>query len=304
MPGHTSLLGSAVADQLVSLGGRLRGAAGALRPSAARRQLRRAGVVARTAADATPMALRPRPATPFNRPISASREFAWLELPFDQVTTVRKQLGATVNDIVLTMLGGGLGRYMRRHGFETEGVRLRVLCPVSMRREDQHGALGNLISMVIVSLEVGIEDPLVRLHAVRFEMERLKADDQAGGLYDLAAMVKALPAPIFAAPWRHAPRRYWPHNMTSTNVAGPRSPLYLGSHELLHWYPVGVQWNDNALFLCTLSYREYLTLGLVADPNVVSDVWDANEDLRASYEELAAAAASSKPRPRRRRAVS
>lgn len=107
--------------------------------------------------------------------------------------------------------------------------------------------------------------------------------------------MKALPAPAFAATWRHAPRGYWFHNITSTNVAGPRTPLYLGPHELLHWYPFGVQWNDNGLFLC-MSYREYLVLGLVSDPNVVEDIWEANEDLRASYDEIAAVARKQRPR--------
>jgi hypothetical protein len=164
------------------------------------------------------------------------------------------------------------------------------MCPVSMRRADQHGALGNLISMMIVPLDIGITDPLERLRSVRDAIERLKSADQAGGLYDIASLIKALPAPVFAAPWRFGPRKYWPHNITSTNVAGPRTPLYLGPHELLHWYPFGVQWNDNALFLCTLSYREYLILGLVADPTIVTDIWEANDDLLASYEEIAAAA--------------
>jgi diacylglycerol O-acyltransferase / wax synthase len=289
IPRSSALVRTGLGDQLASLTAGMRAGARALtRPRARLRQLE---VIGRTALSTMPLVLRPRPSTPFNSPISASREFAWLELPFEEMTTVRKQLGATVNDIVLATLGGGLARYMRRHGYDTDGVTLRVLCPVSMRRTDQHGALGNLVSMVSVGIDAGTTDPLERLAGVRTEMEALKADDQAGGLYDIAAVVKALPAPLFALPWRHLPRTYWPHNITSTNVAGPRTPLFLAEHELLHWYPVGVQWTDNALFLCALSYREYLVLGLVADPNVVPDVWEANEDLRAAYEELREAAA-------------
>jgi WS/DGAT/MGAT family acyltransferase len=299
VPGSATLLREALTDQASAVAGGIANAAGSLQPATAKRRLGQLRVIARTVADTAPMALRPPPATPFNRPISASRQFAWLELPFDEVTAVRKRLGATVNDMVLAILSGGLGRYMRRKGYETDGVVLRALCPVSMRRADQHGALGNLVSMVVAPLEVGIADPLERLRAGREEMERLKRSDQAGGLYDIMAAVKALPAPLFAAPWRIAPRTHWPQNITSTNVAGPRAPLYLGAHELLHWYPVGVQWTNNALFLCTLSYREHLTLGLVADPTIVPDVWEANEDLRAAYAEIEAA--SRKPRARARR---
>jgi len=303
MPGSASRFAGALANQAEVTAGRVRRAVGVLDPRGTRRRLGQLRTVARTLAETTPMVWRRAPETPFNRPISAAREFAWLELPFDDVQVTRKQIGATVNDMVLTILGGALGRYMRRHGYDTDGVKLRVMCPVSMRRADQHGALGNLVSMVVVNLDVGIEDPLERLESVRAEMLRLKAVDQAGGLHDLMSVMMALPAPAFSLPWRYGPRGYWPHNITSTNVAGPRTPLFLGKHELLHWYPFGVQWNDNGLFLCTLSYREYLVLGLVSDPNVVEDVWEANDDLLAAYEEIAAAVPQASAAKKRRPAV-
>ena len=85
------------------------------------------------------------------------------------------------------------------------------------------------------------------------------------------------------------PRGWFPLHVTSTNVPGPRQPLYLGEHELLHWYPFGVQWTNNALFLCTLSYREHLVLGPVADPELV-DVWEFAADLRAAYDDIRRAA--------------
>ncbi len=34
---------------------------------------------------------------------------------------------------------------------------------------------------------------------------------------------------------------------------------------------------------------EYLTLGLVSDPNIVEDVWQVSDDLHESYQELKAA---------------
>lgn len=37
-------------------------------------------------------------------------------------------------------------------------------------------------------------------------------------------------------------------------------------------------------------YREYLTLGPVADPEIIPDVWEFAGDLQAAYEELRAAA--------------
>ena len=94
---------------------------------------------------------------------------------------VKAELGGTVNDVVLAVIAGGLGRYLRALGLPTEGLELRAMCPVSMRRPDQRGALGNLVSMIVAPLHVGILDPVARLTAERESMERLKNQDQAGG---------------------------------------------------------------------------------------------------------------------------
>lgn len=139
------------------------------------------------------------------------------------------------------------------------------MCPVSVRRQDQSGAMGNLVSMVVAPLYVGIADGAERLSAQRAAMEELKRRDQAAGIYELIASTTWWPAPLWRLVWQLWPRRYFPFHLTSTNVPGPRRPLFLGEHELLHWYPFGVQWTNNGLFLCTLSYREYLTLGPVAE---------------------------------------
>ena len=72
-------------------------------------------------------------------------------------------LGGTVNDVVLAILSGALGRYLHARGLPTEGVELRAMCPVSMRRPDERGALGNLVSIMIAPLYVGIADPVARL---------------------------------------------------------------------------------------------------------------------------------------------
>lgn len=240
----------------------------------------------RTAVDAGAMMLQPPPQTPFNKPISAQRTFCWLELPISEVHEVRKRHGATVNDLVLATLSGGLGRYMKREGQDPTGVTLRSMCPVSVRGKDKSGAMGNQISMVAAPLHVGITDPLKRLSAQQESMRELKERDQAGGLFEMISAAKYYPAWMWKEIWARWPMEYFPFNIVSTNVPGPKAPLYLGKHELLHWYPFGVNWTTSGLFLCTLSYREHLILGLVADPTIVRDIWEVNEDLRAAYGEL------------------
>ena len=55
------------------------------------------------------------------------------------------------------------------------------MVPVSVRAEEEHGALGNRISAMMAPLPVWCEDPVERLHVVTGEMGDLKASGQAVG---------------------------------------------------------------------------------------------------------------------------
>lgn len=286
LPSELEQVRAAIADQadtLLDLFGKF---TGLLRSGAPTDFGKKLGELARNSADAWQLMAERPPETPFNKVISANRDFCWLELPLDEVHTVRKAHGATVNDLVLAVLAGGLGRYMRREKFDTDGVELRCMCPVSVRTQDQSGSFGNQISMVAVPLHVGVEDGVERLQTEIRSMHKLKEKGQANAFFQMIAASKYYPAWWWQLLWKKWPMGYFPFNIVSTNVPGPTQPLYLGTHELLHWYPFGVNWTTSGLFLCTLSYRGDLVLGLVADPEVVTDVWEVNEDLRASYEEI------------------
>jgi diacylglycerol O-acyltransferase / wax synthase len=236
-----------------------------------------------------PTMLQPAPRLPFNGPLSAERQFAWVELPFAEVRSIRSALGGTVNDVVLAVISGGLGRYLRAHGHRTEGVEARAMCPVSMRRPEERGALGNLVSMMFAPLHVGILDPRERLAAERAAMERLKAQDQAGGLYSMSQMMNRVPAGLAAA----AGQLTVPNtllNTVSTNVPGPQIPLYLGGRRLIGWYPLGLLASDIGLFNAILSYNQTLTIGATVDPKLLPDPWFYAKCLKESFTELLAAA--------------
>ena len=243
-----------------------------------------------------PRYLRPAPPTPFNGRLSPRRQFAWVQFPFAEIRQIRSALGGTVNDLVLTVIAGGLGRYLRSHGFATDGVELRAMCPVSMRRADEHGALGNLVSILMAPLFVGIADPAARLGAERAAMEELKAQDQAGALYEMTGLSNIIP-PVWLAVGGQMDVTMNPLNTVSTNVPGPQIPLYLLGRKLLHWYPLGPLAANVGLFNAILSYNQTLTIGSTVDPSLMPDVWRYMDFLRESFDELSAAARRAAPRP-------
>jgi WS/DGAT/MGAT family acyltransferase len=286
-PDPLTLLQDAVRDRLMEAAQTLTDEAfRLLRPAEAEARVRQ---LTSAVTSSAPNLLRPAPPVPFNGPLSTARQFAWAEFSFGEFRHVKSVFGGTVNDVVLTVVAGGLGRYLRACGHRTEGLELRAMCPVSMRRPDERGALGNLVSMMFAPLYVAIIDPVERLAAQREAMDRLKSEDQAGGLYEMTHLLDRVPPALQAVAGQvTVPNTLL--NSVSTNVPGPQVPLFLSGHKLLAWYPLLPLANDVGLCNAILTYNQKLTVGVTVDPGLVPDVWLYAECLKASFDEILTAA--------------
>ncbi len=236
-----------------------------------------------------PAGATPAPRTVFNRPVGGDRGFAWAQFAFPAMRAVKSALGGTVNDVVLTVLAGGLGRYLRARGQNTKGLELRAMCPVSMRHADEHGQLGNLVSNMIAPLFVGIDDPVERLGREREGMNRLKEAGQAKAFYQMSQLGIRVP-PLMAAMGATMPFSQTLFNTVSTNVPGPMIPLYFGQHRLVDWLPLGIVSNNIGLFVAILTYNQRITLGLTVDSRLIPDPWFLVQCLEESWAELREAA--------------
>jgi WS/DGAT/MGAT family acyltransferase len=218
-----------------------------------------------------PTAFRRPAQTNWNRRISRARRAAWTEMSFQEIRGIRSRLGGTVNDVVLTILGGALGRYLQEHGFETKDTRVRFMIPVNVRQESEKGALGNRVSMMLPEIPVGITSAADRLQAVRDEMERLKSSEQAGAFDAMRRFADNVPAAFHAlaglggVPPGGA-------NLVCTNVPGPLIPLFAVGHRMLAHYPLVPLAGDLGIGVGVTSYNKGLYLGVMSDPTLIDDV--------------------------------
>ena len=284
LPDPLTLLQEAVRDQLAAAAQRWRDDAARLVQPPDAEQL--ATQLTGAAQSALPPLL-PAAPMPFNGRLSERRQLVWAELDFSEVRRVKAGLGGTVNDLILAVISGALGRYLRQLGHGTEGVELRAQCPVSMRRPQERGALGNRVTSLIVPLYVGIVDPVERLAAERAAMEELKRQDQAARLYALGELADRIPPgwQAFLGGWQPEVPQTLVHTVTS-NVPGPQIPLYLKGRRLLAMRLFGPLGGSVGLFNAIFSYNKTLAIGVTVDPTLVPDPWFYVECLRASFEEL------------------
>ncbi len=258
-------------------------------------QVRDLQTVNRALGAASPALVRPAPPTPWNRPVTGQRTYESLAMSFGEIRGVRGALGGTINDVVLSTLAGGLGRYLRGRGVNTAGLELRAMVPVNVRAEAEQSALGNQVSLLIAALPVGIVDPVERHTAVMGEMNRLKEANQAGGFALLTRLSDLVPPAVQAMAGMMVPNGQTLFNLVCTNVPGPQIPLYIAGRKMEEHWPLVPVSAGLGMNVALTSYNGVLYWGICADPNLVPDIDVAAESIRESFEELKAAAMRAAP---------
>ena len=233
--------------------------------------------------------MNPAPETPLNVEIGPHRRFVFLREELEDFKLVKNAFGGTVNDVVLTVVSGGLQKWLRSRGTRTEGLELRALVPVSIRTHEQRGHLGNKLAVMRGPLPVYVEDPVARLKVVRTAMDGLKESKQAVGAEILAGVQNfTLPTVMAQASRLNFSTRLF--NLLVTNVPGPQFPLYVLGRELQDIFPMAFLPRHHALAVAIMSYNGGMDFGLLGDYDAMHDLDAFGEMVDDSLTELMDAA--------------
>jgi WS/DGAT/MGAT family acyltransferase len=240
--------------------------------------------------------LNPAPDTPLNVEIGPHRRYTVVRQRLDDYKLIKHVLGGTVNDVVLAVVSGALADWLLSRGIRTEGLEMRALVPVSVRSKDDHGTLGNRLTVMRGPLPVYIRDPVTRLRFVRRAMDGLKESKQAVGAATLAAVNNLAPPTILAQASRlnFSTRLF---NLIVTNIPGPQFPLYVLGRELLELYPVAFLPKNHSLAIAIMSYNGAIDYGLLGDYDALPDIEVIGQGIDHALNELLAAARAQSSRP-------
>ena len=268
----------------LSLAGRALGAIGS--PG---RSLEQAREAAEGLGEVVWAGMNPAPDVPLNVPIGPHRRVRWVQSRLGDFKEIKDALGGTVNDAVLAVVAGALGRWLRTRGVRTEGLELRALVPVSIRAQDERGALGNRIAAMRGPLPVYVKDPVERLRLVREGMGNLKQSKQALGAEVIAGLTDFAPPTLLAQASRlnFSTRLF---NLIVTNVPGPQFPLYLLGREMEEIVPIAFLPENHALAIAIMSYNGKVDFGLLGDYDAMPDLEEFAGMLEDSLAELLQAA--------------
>ncbi len=249
--------------------------------------MRRATEIALELAKARPQA----PMTPLNRPVSPNRRYAIAHAPLALIKAAGARAGGTVNDVILAVVAGMLGRYLAAvPDGGSESVRAPVaLVPVSVRENAEAGELGNQISTVFVDLPVDELELDARIARVSAQTRELKesAAVRAGALMVGAS---GWAPPLISGLLARALGTVRAFNLVVSNIPGPQQPFYLSGVRMREVYPV-VPLNpaNQGLTVGILSYDGLVCFGLLADRDLDPTLASVADAMHEALAELAAA---------------
>ena len=206
-----------------------------------------------------------------NQRTSRTRRFATQQFATSRFKAIAKASGGTLNDVVMTVCGGGLRAYLDELG-ELPEKPLVAFVPVNIREGGDEGG-GNKVAVLMASMGTHVEDPALRLEAV-MDSTRL-AKKQMAGLGQLPALAYSgyLLAPgvaqtmaAIAGVKNPLPTTF---NLVLSNVPGPTKTLYLRGSRLEAVYPVSIPAHGMALNITLETYADTLNFGFIGDREAV-----------------------------------
>jgi diacylglycerol O-acyltransferase len=221
------------------------------------------------------------PRSPLRRPVGGRRRLVVARARLGVIRQVAHAHHATVNDVLLAAVAGGLRALLLARGLPLEGLTLRASVPVALRAQAAAAALGNQVGLMVVPLPVAEPDPARRLRQVsQATTERKRRPEVLAGL-----------RPVGSLTVLRALNRYSRHqrlvDVFVTNVPGPQVPLFVVGARLLEAFPVVQVAGNVPLSVAVLSYDGQLNIGIQSDPDALPDVDVFADGLRRSLDEPA-----------------
>ncbi|WP_374972942.1 wax ester/triacylglycerol synthase family O-acyltransferase [Spongiibacter marinus] len=231
------------------------------------------------------------PRTRFNTPVGPYRVFEAAEFSLEDVKLVKNHSGVKINDVVLSVVGGAMRKYLQHHN-ELPEDSLAVSIPLNMRTRRGVSDENNQVGSVFVEVHTELDDPLARLKAIYQSSQDAKAFGENSPLVDVLRLAGVMPPamtrPIVNTYVNNELTQHLPLGISSvvSNVAGPPFPLYSAGAQMVRYYGLGLLTPGVGLFHLVFSSSGVVTMSILGDRDSMPDPAFYRECVEKAFQEL------------------
>jgi hypothetical protein len=185
--------------------------------------------------------------------------------------------GIGLNDIIVSIVGGGMRRYLTHHNELPEDLSLVALLPVGVRPPGEKPEGGNKVSTMVISFGTDIEDPIERVQQIASRTKRampLAKEvilEVGGAINDLRpAYMHKLSS--WAMDKLQVSARFPSVNTLITNVPGFLTPKFFAGAPVVGVHPLVSIQDGIALTHFILGIEDKITMGVLSDRAVMKDI--------------------------------
>ena len=207
---------------------------------------------------------------PFNGAVRAHRAFVVATLRMDAMLRAKRQIGGSVDDVLLALVAAGLNQYLGELRYPETPRALRAMVPVSTRPASRSATFGNHVTAIFVDLPTDSADVPRLVRQIAASKAILRTEHAAEGASMAIGAVGMLPNPVHEAVLRLVSRVPFAHLILS-DVRGLDEPLFLLGRRIAACYPMMPLARAVGLSIAAVSMDEQMGVGISSDPGLVPE---------------------------------
>jgi WS/DGAT/MGAT family acyltransferase len=211
------------------------------------------------------------------------RRLEVFDVALDDMKRVAKTTEASLNDVFVAAVVGGVRRYHERHG--AAPVELRMTLPINLRQGDDDAG-GNRFAPARFPVPTAIDDPRDRIKAVGALVREWRAEPALQMTSTLAGILNRLPTATTTALFGGMLKCC---DFVTSNIPGAPVPVYVAGARVDRLYafapPAGAAFN-----VALISHCGTCCVGVVIDTTAIPDPEVLLSCLRAGFSEVLALA--------------
>lgn len=224
-------------------------------------------------------------ATPsrMNGEMSSARHLACHACSLEDIKTIKRRFGTTVNDVLLTATAGALRRLAQERD-EPLGE-IKAMVPVSVQAPSERW--GNRLAFLFLELPTAEADPVWRLREIHVAMRDRKREREPESVDAIFNAMTYAPRALrrLASRVLASPRL---SNLTVSNIPGPPMAMYLMGCEAKRAYPVVPLTDGHGISIGMTSIQDQACFGIYVQAELAQDADRIARGIQAEIDALLA----------------